>query len=584
MYREPEAWHALLDRLADGFARVRARAGAAGADVIQLFDSWVGVLSPADYEEFVAPYSARILDAVDVPTIHFGTGTRDAAARDGRGGDVIGLDWRIPLDEGWERSATRGVQGNLDPAVAARRRGSGSRRRRATCSSRAAGAPGHIFNLGHGVLPQTDPDVLDAADRARARRARWRRACERGGRPDGVRVTRAARGRARVLRRHPRRPADRARAPRRPRRALPPARRRGAQPAERDHRGDARGARARARPAGVHRDEALDAAHRRRGRARARRPARTSSSASCSRRTTRASRSPATASSSRRRSPAAPSCASSRAGTTEPGFVDVLADARPRHRRARRLHRALAARRGSSTRAIRTRSSSSRRARLVAERAGARDWSFSYQSESPTGEPWLGPDILDHLTELHARGVGDVLVCPVGFVSDHLEIRWDIDVEAQERARELGNRRCDGSRCRTPTPSSWACSRGSSSGSCGTVARVTPRRDPRRARSRAASASTRSEARTLKELVVSRGRGRATDVWALAGRLVRRRAGEARRARRPQRLRQDDAAAARRGDHQADGGPRRGRRARRHRCSSSAPASTPTSPGARTST
>jgi protoporphyrin/coproporphyrin ferrochelatase len=77
-------------------------------------------------------------------------------------------------------------------------------------------------------------------------------------------------------------------------------------------------------------------------------------------------------------------------------------------------------------------------ARLVAERAGIGDWSFSYQSESPTGEPWLGPDILDHLTDLHSRGVRDVLVCPVGFVSDHLEIRWDIDVEAQERARELG--------------------------------------------------------------------------------------------------------------------------------------------------
>ena len=78
--------------------------------------------------------------------------------------------------------------------------------------------------------------------------------------------------------------------------------------------------------------------------------------------------------------------------------------------------------------------------RLVAERAGIDDWSFSFQSESPTGEPWLGPDILDHLEALHADGVRDVLVCPVGFVSDHLEIRWDIDNEAMERARELGMR------------------------------------------------------------------------------------------------------------------------------------------------
>jgi protoporphyrin/coproporphyrin ferrochelatase len=78
--------------------------------------------------------------------------------------------------------------------------------------------------------------------------------------------------------------------------------------------------------------------------------------------------------------------------------------------------------------------------RLVAEAAGVVDWSFSFQSESPTGEPWLGPDILDHLTSLHERGIEDVLVCPVGFVSDHLEIRWDIDVEARDRAAELGLR------------------------------------------------------------------------------------------------------------------------------------------------
>jgi len=76
--------------------------------------------------------------------------------------------------------------------------------------------------------------------------------------------------------------------------------------------------------------------------------------------------------------------------------------------------------------------------RLVADVAGIADWSFSFQSESPTGEPWLGPDILDHLGDLRSRGIGNVLVCPVGFVSDHLEIRWDIDTEAQERARELG--------------------------------------------------------------------------------------------------------------------------------------------------
>jgi uroporphyrinogen decarboxylase len=150
-----------MEKLTEAFsAYVRAKARA-GADVIQLFDSWVGALSPADYEEFVQPYSARILSAVDVPTIHFGTGTatlleqmRDA------GGDVIGLDWRIPLDWGWNAVGDdRGVQGNLDGAVLL---GPWERVEAATLDvlARAAGRPGHIFNLGHGVMPDTDPDVL----------------------------------------------------------------------------------------------------------------------------------------------------------------------------------------------------------------------------------------------------------------------------------------------------------------------------------------------------------------------------------------------------------------------------------------
>jgi uroporphyrinogen decarboxylase len=133
----------------------------AGADVVQLFDSWVGVLSPADYGEFVAPWSAHILDGVEVPTIHFGTGTAGLlGAMAGAGGDVIGLDWRVPLDRGWaEVGEERGVQGNLDPAVLL---GSWERIESGALDvlDRAAGRPGHIFNLGHGVLPQTDPEVL----------------------------------------------------------------------------------------------------------------------------------------------------------------------------------------------------------------------------------------------------------------------------------------------------------------------------------------------------------------------------------------------------------------------------------------
>jgi uroporphyrinogen decarboxylase len=162
MYREPETWHALLDVLADQFALYVAAQAAAGADVIQLFDSWVGALSRADYEEFVAPYSTRILDAVDVPTIHFGTGVTEDLLRalTRAGGDVIGLDWRIPLDSGWSVvGEKRGVQGNLDPTVLL---GPWDRIETAALDvlARAGGRVGHIFNLGHGVLPQTDPGLL----------------------------------------------------------------------------------------------------------------------------------------------------------------------------------------------------------------------------------------------------------------------------------------------------------------------------------------------------------------------------------------------------------------------------------------
>src|SRR5205823_7401945 len=118
MYSEPSVWSALMDRLTDCFAAYLGAQVHAGADVVQLFDSWVGVLSPSDYEEFVAPWSARILASVDAPTIHFCTGAATLLPAMARaGGDVIGLDWRIPLDDGWRLVGERGVQGNLDPAI-----------------------------------------------------------------------------------------------------------------------------------------------------------------------------------------------------------------------------------------------------------------------------------------------------------------------------------------------------------------------------------------------------------------------------------------------------------------------------------
>jgi uroporphyrinogen decarboxylase len=161
MYGSPQVWHALMDKLTETFAAYLAATVEAGADVVQLFDSWVGALSVEDYREFVAPYSARVLAAVEVPTIHFGTGTThllgDLAAA---GGDVIGLDWRVPIEGGWELvGEDRGVQGNLDPALLL---GPFERVEVATLRILEAvgGRPGHIFNLGHGVLPDTDPADL----------------------------------------------------------------------------------------------------------------------------------------------------------------------------------------------------------------------------------------------------------------------------------------------------------------------------------------------------------------------------------------------------------------------------------------
>jgi uroporphyrinogen decarboxylase len=161
MYAQPEVWRALMEKLADTFAGYVAAQAAAGADVVQLFDSWVGALSVADYEEFVAPWSARILAAVDVPTIHFGTGTAHLLERlAAAGGDVIGLDWRVPLDVGWEAVGhDHGVQGNLDPALLL---GPWERVEDTTIEilRAAGGRPGHVFNLGHGVVADTDPAVL----------------------------------------------------------------------------------------------------------------------------------------------------------------------------------------------------------------------------------------------------------------------------------------------------------------------------------------------------------------------------------------------------------------------------------------
>ena len=162
MYREPDAWHDLLGRLSTMIgAYLRAQVDA-GADVVQLFDSWVGGLGPEDYATFVQPHVQRIFAALgDVPTIHFGTG---AAAllrlMADAGGDVIGIDHRVSLGDAWRRVGfDRGIQGNLDAARVVAGWDATEAGARAVLAE-AGARPGHVFNLGHGVLPQTDTALL----------------------------------------------------------------------------------------------------------------------------------------------------------------------------------------------------------------------------------------------------------------------------------------------------------------------------------------------------------------------------------------------------------------------------------------
>jgi uroporphyrinogen decarboxylase len=166
MYGEPETWHRLAGLLAEIIADYLRAQVEAGAQAVQLFDSWIGALDEADYRELVLPHVRRIFDhlaGLDVPKIHFGTGTGHLlAAQREAGGTVIGVDWRTPLDEGWRRVGDGvAVQGNLDPTLlfAPRERLLG---RVDDVLRRAGGRPGHVFNLGHGILPGTPVEAVRA--------------------------------------------------------------------------------------------------------------------------------------------------------------------------------------------------------------------------------------------------------------------------------------------------------------------------------------------------------------------------------------------------------------------------------------
>ena len=161
MYSQPALWHDLLDRLAGialTYLRVQVEAGVAA---VQLFDSWAGALCPDDYRAFVAPHSARVLAGVsEVPRVHFGVGTGELLAdMAGAGADVVGVDWRVPLDAAAGRVGGRTVQGNLDPTALLAPPDVLARKVRDVLR-RGLAAPAHVFNLGHGVLPETDPGAL----------------------------------------------------------------------------------------------------------------------------------------------------------------------------------------------------------------------------------------------------------------------------------------------------------------------------------------------------------------------------------------------------------------------------------------
>ena len=165
--KEPEAWHALLEKLTRITVKYLNAQIAAGAQAVQLFDTWVGCLDPADYREFVMPHTKRVIQGVTpgTPLIHFGTQTGGllTSMREA-GGDVIGLDWRVDLVEAWDRLGDVAVQGNLDPTVLFAPRQE-VRRRALDLLRRVGGRPGHIFNLGHGILPHTPLDnVLALVD------------------------------------------------------------------------------------------------------------------------------------------------------------------------------------------------------------------------------------------------------------------------------------------------------------------------------------------------------------------------------------------------------------------------------------
>lgn len=178
MYKQPDVWNKVMSSLTTTVSSYLQAQVEAGVDAVQVFDTWSGCLSPADYEEFVLPFTKKVFEGLEekeVPRIHFGVGTAGLLeSMKKAGGDVYGVDWRVPIDYAWRVLGQVAIQGNLDPA-AVLGKWELTEARVIDILNRIGGRPGHIFNLGHGVLPETEPEHLKRLVKFVQEKARGRR-------------------------------------------------------------------------------------------------------------------------------------------------------------------------------------------------------------------------------------------------------------------------------------------------------------------------------------------------------------------------------------------------------------------------
>ena len=469
MHGDPTLWASLLDTLADiAVASLRAQV-AAGAGAVQLFDSWAGALAPGDYERFVLPASRKVLRGLDdlgVPRIHFGVGTGELLAlMAGAGAEVVGVDWRVPLDEARRRVGPgRAVQGNLDPAVCLAPWDVVESETRDVLVR--GGGTGHVFNLGHGVLPETDPAVLGRiVEPALTRSA----ATVSGGRLEGSAVTSVgvlvmSHGTPRSLDELPAFYTEIRRGRPPPPELLADLARRyeaigGTSPLNERTRAQVEGIRGalEARAPGAvprrRRRQVRTAADRRRrrrprppGRAQHDRPRPHTPLLRRQRRCVRGG-GPADAAASAGGGRDAVVLRMIDQWHLAPAFVRLVAGRVPR-RVARLPDEA-----GAGAMVVFTAHSIPARlvdagdpyaaqvhesAAAVAQAADVDRWCVAWQSAGRTDDAWLGPDVREVIAGLADTAATGVVVCPIGFVSDHLEVLYDLDVEAADAARRVG--------------------------------------------------------------------------------------------------------------------------------------------------